>query len=81
MTREKQMISIAGFENMQNIGNGGKAEVQLLCAEILDDLEMLTNLIFLLKDGQFTAADRRLYLNLADEKMKDLRLIVRRRAS
>jgi hypothetical protein len=63
---------------MQNIGNSERTDVQVLCDEILDDVEILTNLVYLLKDQRTTPADQRLYLKLTEERMTDLRSIIRK---
>jgi hypothetical protein len=63
---------------MHRIEYNQATEVQALCDEILDDVEILTNLIYLLKDQHSTAADRKMYLKLTDEKITDLREIIRR---
>jgi hypothetical protein len=63
---------------MQHIEYNKATEVQALCEEILDDVEILTNLIYLLKDQHSTAGDRQMYLKLTDEKVTDLREIIRR---
>lgn len=66
---------------MQTAQTNTAMDMQTLCEEILDDVEVLTNLIYLLKDQQSTAADRQMYLRLTDEKMAELREIIRRHYS
>lgn len=64
---------------MQNIGNDERTEVPLLCTEILDHVEILTNLIYLVRDGRSTGVEKDRYLKLTDEKINELCQILRKR--
>lgn len=61
-----------------NTEKSDETEVQSLPEAILDDVEALINLVYLLKDERSTPTDHKMYIKLADEKMNDLRDIVRR---
>ena len=63
---------------MQRLGNDEKMEVQVLCAEILDNVEILTNLIYLVRDGHSTGAEKEKYLKITSEKVDELCQIVRK---
>ena len=63
---------------MRSLGNDEKTEVQILCAEILDDVEILINLIYLVGDNHSTAVEKEKYLKIAGEKINEICLIVRK---
>lgn len=63
---------------MRSLGNDERTEVRILCAEILDDVEILTNLIYLVRDDHSTSVEKEKYLKLAWDKLNELCLIVRK---
>jgi hypothetical protein len=63
---------------MRGPGIDEPTEVQILCAELLDDIEILTNLIYLIRDGHSTGVEKEKYLRIAGDKLNELCLIVRK---
>lgn len=63
---------------MRGLRNDEKTEVQILCTEMLDNIEILTNLIYLIRDDHSTAVEKEKYLRIAGDKINEICLIVRK---
>lgn len=63
---------------MPSLRTDERTEVQNLCAQIVDHLEILTNLLFLVRDSRSTGTEKGNYLRIAGDELNELCLIVRK---